>query len=236
MGKENKKIQVVEKPEIVVHGTVDNPYFEIKYRELGKDEYTVGYGSYKLEYCFVWLKEKFEIVHIQAAQEESVGNESSVLFEQLDGKKLSEMSAADMYAICKNIGIAVKTDESRQYYARVLTESGNVINGIVTGDFQTEDVVNQPSHYQHGSFEVIEEMILIFGIESVIAFCQLNAWKYRARAPYKNKLEEDMAKSNRYLEMSYMLQTVHGGYPNAESYEVVEILKEKKEADNGTCE
>lgn len=30
----------------------------------------------------------------------------------------------------------------------------------------------------------------------------MNAWKYRARAPYKGKFEEDMAKANTYLEMA----------------------------------
>ena len=71
-----------------------------------------------------------------------------------------------------------------------------------------EDVVKEPSHYKHGSFEMIDEMIIVFGIEATIQFCRMNAWKYRARAPFKGKMEEDMNKANRYLEMAYDLAQI----------------------------
>ena len=71
-----------------------------------------------------------------------------------------------------------------------------------------EDVVNHPSHYTHGGMECIDEMILIFGKESVMHFCVCNAWKYRKRAMYKNG-EEDMKKSdwymNKYKELSELV-------------------------------
>ena len=63
-----------------------------------------------------------------------------------------------------------------------------------------EKMVNSPAHYNNGSFEVIDEMMMVFGPEDTYKFCLMNAWKYRARAPYKGKWEEDMAKANRYLE------------------------------------
>lgn len=72
----------------------------------------------------------------------------------------------------------------------------------------TEDVVNEPSHYKHGSFEVIDEMVIVFGIENTIQFCRMNAWKYRARAPFKGNMEQDMAKANRYLEMAADLEAI----------------------------
>lgn len=65
-----------------------------------------------------------------------------------------------------------------------------------------EDVVREPQHYQQGSFEVIDEMLIVFGPQKTFDFCIMNAWKYRARAPYKAKMEEDMNKSHRYLEMA----------------------------------
>ena len=71
-----------------------------------------------------------------------------------------------------------------------------------------EDVVNEPSHYKHGSFEVIDEMVIVFGIEDTIKFCRMNAWKYRARAPFKGNMEQDMAKANCYLEMAANLETI----------------------------
>ena len=97
-----------------------------------------------------------------------------------------------------------------------------------------EDVVREPQHYQHGIFEVIDEMIIVFGVEATMQFCRMNAWKYRARAPYKGKMEQDMDKANRYLEMAYEMSQIRQEYPEADNYEVVFLLKgriEKGEAD-----
>ena len=49
--------------EIIVTGTKDKPYFEIKYREVGKEDYSIGYSSYDLNYVFAWKEECFEIVN-----------------------------------------------------------------------------------------------------------------------------------------------------------------------------
>lgn len=58
-----RKVKVVEKPEIIVQGTISKPYFQIKYLEVGmKDRYSIGYGSYDLENCFRWLDEEFEVI------------------------------------------------------------------------------------------------------------------------------------------------------------------------------
>ena len=64
------------------------------------------------------------------------------------------------------------------------------------------DVVKEPGHYKQGTFEVIDEMLIVFGPQKTFDFCIMNAWKYRARAPYKGKMEQDMNKSHRYLEMA----------------------------------
>ena len=52
----------VEEAEIVVHGTADRPYFEIKYREVGKKDYNIGYSSYDIRNVFGWLESEFEVV------------------------------------------------------------------------------------------------------------------------------------------------------------------------------
>lgn len=52
----------VEEAEIVVHGTVDKPYFEIKYREVGKKDYNIGYSSYDVRKVFGCLESEFDIV------------------------------------------------------------------------------------------------------------------------------------------------------------------------------
>ena len=67
---------------------------------------------------------------------------------------------------------------------------------------KTPDVVREPQHYQHGTFEVIDEMLLVFGPQKTYDFCILNAWKYRSRAPYKGNTEQDMEKADRYMQMA----------------------------------
>lgn len=76
-------------------------------------------------------------------------------------------------------------------------------------DNKRNDMVQQPEHYQRGTYEVIDEMLLIFGAQRTFDFCILNAWKYRARAPYKCDSEEDMQKSSRYLEMAKQIADNH---------------------------
>lgn len=61
-----------------------------------------------------------------------------------------------------------------------------------------EDVVNYPKHYTNGGMECIDEMLLIFGEETVAHFCLCNAWKYRYRALSKNG-QEDIDKSHWYI-------------------------------------
>lgn len=56
-----EKIKVTS-AEIIVTGDPKNPYYEIKYLEVGKDEYTIGYGSYDLELVNHWYNNCFEIV------------------------------------------------------------------------------------------------------------------------------------------------------------------------------
>lgn len=61
------------------------------------------------------------------------------------------------------------------------------------------DVIEKPKHYnREGAMECIDEMILVFGKETVINFCLCNAWKYRYRAADKNG-QEDLKKSDWYL-------------------------------------
>lgn len=67
MENEREKVKVTSL-EIIVTGTKDKPYFEIKYKEVGKEDYNIGYGSYDLNNVFGWKNECFEIVN-QLAEE-----------------------------------------------------------------------------------------------------------------------------------------------------------------------
>lgn len=62
---EEKRIKVTS-AEIIATDTKglrqDKPYYEIKYKEVGQNEYNIGFGSYKLPYVLHWLDTCFEIV------------------------------------------------------------------------------------------------------------------------------------------------------------------------------
>lgn len=64
------------------------------------------------------------------------------------------------------------------------------------------DKVNHPSHYNVHKHECIDEMIAVFGVEDVKAFCRLNAWKYRYRLGAKDgeEKEKDLAKADWHIE------------------------------------
>ena len=66
-----------------------------------------------------------------------------------------------------------------------------------------EDVVNHPSHYEHG-IECIDEMVLLYGKEEAMSFCKLNMHKYRKRAFDKGG-KVDLDKSDWYMkEYTYL--------------------------------
>lgn len=87
-----------------------------------------------------------------------------------------------------------------------VVEAINSFNKAAAEEAAKQNVVNEPQHYKHSTFEVIDEMVLAFGIDATITFCILNAWKYRARAPYKDNMKQDMEKADRYMQYAHDLQ------------------------------
>lgn len=57
-----------------------------------------------------------------------------------------------------------------------------------------KDMVNHPSHYTHGKYEVIDVIE-----DWKLNFCLGNAIKYIARCEYKGRKKEDIEKSIWYL-------------------------------------
>ena len=53
-------------------------------------------------------------------------------------------------------------------------------------------------------------MVIVFGIDAVIDFCKCNAWKYRYRAGSKDAIEQDLAKSDWYINKAEELQKRKG--------------------------
>ena len=58
---EVEKIKVTE-AEVIARRTNISYYFEIKYKEVGKEYYNVGFGSYNIHIVFQWLDKYLEIV------------------------------------------------------------------------------------------------------------------------------------------------------------------------------
>lgn len=84
-----------------------------------------------------------------------------------------------------------------------VAEFVNNMYGKTNNSDSDEDMVNHPSHYEHG-IECIDEMILLYGVMETMFFCKLNAHKYRKRAFDKGG-KEDMDKSDWYMkEYAYL--------------------------------
>ena len=69
------------------------------------------------------------------------------------------------------------------------------------------DYIN-PNHYKDGSMEVIDMMVKIWGVEKVIAHCEITAFKYRMRAGKKpdQPIERDLEKANWYINKAKELE------------------------------
>lgn len=65
--------------------------------------------------------------------------------------------------------------------------------------------VDHPDHYNTCSFECIDVMEEVFGVEAVQTFCMLNAFKYLWRANHKNGME-DIDKAAWYLNTMLSLE------------------------------
>lgn len=60
---------VVDDIEVVVRGVRNKPYYEIKYREVGNNDYKIGFGSYDLNNVLKWKEEEFEVVSEKEVKE-----------------------------------------------------------------------------------------------------------------------------------------------------------------------
>lgn len=60
---------VVDDIEVVVRGMRNKLYYEIKYREVGNDDYNIGFGSYDLNNVLKWKEEEFEVVSEKVEKE-----------------------------------------------------------------------------------------------------------------------------------------------------------------------
>ena len=50
--------------DVIVTGSKRKPYYEIKYKEVGTDNYNIGYSSYNLDFVLDWKEKCFELVKV----------------------------------------------------------------------------------------------------------------------------------------------------------------------------
>lgn len=67
-------------------------------------------------------------------------------------------------------------------------------------DEREHDIVNHPSHYNHGDLETITIIEMLLTEEEYRGYLKGNILKYRERAPYKRNAEEDYAKAKWYFD------------------------------------
>lgn len=92
---ENERMKVSHL-DIIVTMIDKKPYYEIKYKEIGSNHYSVGYSSYKLENVLSWRDECFEVVekpHTNADRIRSMTDEE--LAEVLFGSCIEHMGVEE---------------------------------------------------------------------------------------------------------------------------------------------
>lgn len=67
-------------------------------------------------------------------------------------------------------------------------------------------MVESPPHYNSYNMEVIDMMERIWGLENLIMFCEINAFKYRMRLGLKDSMDQDFAKEQWYIKKAQQLR------------------------------
>ena len=93
---------------------------------------------------------------------------------------------------------------------------------------KSEDPIN-PDHYKAGKLQTIEQMMIVFGPNKVASFCEVNAFKYHARAGLKGDAVMDHKKADWYMRLYDRLK-VFGCMDSEKALEALrEFLKEEEE-------
>lgn len=98
---------------------------------------------------------------------------------------------------------------------------------------EEKDNIN-PDHYKNStSLECIEAMILIFGKEAVVNFCECNAWKYIWRWKHKNGYE-DLEKAMWYIKKAAELDPINCSSLLERMMDYIDVnVRPEKETKNG---
>lgn len=119
------------------------------------------------------------------------------------GQKLKGCHTSENIGVIKDVIYKVKqvNRDELQFRVEGLTHwfDFSDVPGVWFDEVKEYDFIN-PDHYKQGSKEVIEMMELIWGKEKLIAYCEMNAFKYRMRLGLKpeQSIERDLEKANWY--------------------------------------
>ncbi|MEY8257575.1 DUF3310 domain-containing protein [Erysipelotrichaceae bacterium 66-17] len=109
-----------------------------------------------------------------------------------------------------------------------ITIDPSKIGPTITVKNATDKQLN-PDHYKTGKLQTIEQMMIVFSPNKVANFCEVNAFKYHARAGLKGDASLDHKKADWYMRL-YDLLKVFGCMDGEKALEVLrEFLKEEEE-------
>ena len=101
--------------EIIVRMIGNKPYYELKYRQVGKKDYSIGYSSYDLKIVLGYIDTYFEIVesdnHTNADRIRNMSDEELIeLITGLSKHCLAGIGECDCstYETCQNCNVEVK--------------------------------------------------------------------------------------------------------------------------------
>lgn len=86
-----------------------------------------------------------------------------------------------------------------------------------------------PDHYKSGKLQVIEQMMIVFGPNKVANFCEVNAFKYHARAGLKGDASLDHKKADWYIRLYDRLKAFRGIDEEQALEALREFLREEEE-------
>ena len=116
----------------------------------------------------------------------------------MDGNPLDVAYTEGELYISENKGCITDNQNNKNHYWND-KEVAIYFKKVNTSPNKQKEMINHPSHYKNNKYECIDVMLDVFGKEKVLAFCELNAFKYQWRANFKGTDIQDKKKAEWYL-------------------------------------
>lgn len=148
--------------------------------------------KYKLKEKYDVLFNKFEVTEFERGELDAF-TQTLYMIDDIMEKQATSDKTSDKTSYIE--------EQMRELSRKPLHDAETIARALEKVNNQS-DKVNHPSHYNVHKHECIDEMIALFGVDETMAFCKLNAWKYRYRAGAKDgeAREKDLAKADWYID------------------------------------